>query len=134
MSTSDDDDGVGYGKPPKKNQFQPGQSGNPKGRPKGSKNLATILEEELDQKVPVTEGGKRRRVTKRRLAVRQQVNKAAQGDPKAFLAITKLQQGVPSSAPSPISLGAPVPTELTDDQYLAALRRFRHGSEKGDPA
>ena len=35
---SDDDDPVGYKTPPKNTQFQPGQSGNPKGRPKGTKN------------------------------------------------------------------------------------------------
>jgi hypothetical protein len=29
--------GVGYGKPPKASQFSPGQSGNPKGRPKGAR-------------------------------------------------------------------------------------------------
>ena len=29
---------VGYGKPPKEKRFAPGQSGNPRGRPKGAKN------------------------------------------------------------------------------------------------
>ena len=42
---------VGYGKPPKHTRFQPGQSGNPRGRPKGTKNLKTDLEEELSERV-----------------------------------------------------------------------------------
>ena len=40
---------VGYGKPPRKSQFKPGQSGNPKGRPKGRKGFSTILVEELSE-------------------------------------------------------------------------------------
>ena len=34
---------VGYGKPPKETRFRKGQSGNPKGRPKGAKNKAPAL-------------------------------------------------------------------------------------------
>ena len=47
---------VGYGKPLRHTGFQKSRSGNPKGRPKGSKNLATLLAEALDEKVQVTEG------------------------------------------------------------------------------
>jgi hypothetical protein len=54
---------VGYRNPPLASQFKPGQSGNPKGRPKGSKNEATILRELLYRKIPVNQGGKIRKIT-----------------------------------------------------------------------
>jgi len=42
-----DEQPVGYGNPPKESRFKKGQSGNRRGRPKGSKNLKTDLTEEL---------------------------------------------------------------------------------------
>ena len=42
---------VGYGKPPRKTQFAKGQSGNPKGRPKGSKNKSSASEMHQLQKI-----------------------------------------------------------------------------------
>lgn len=75
---------VGYGKPPARTRFQKGQSGNPKGRPKGSKNLSTLLDEALNEPVVVSENGKRRRITKREAVLKQLVNKAASGNPKAI--------------------------------------------------
>jgi len=42
---------TGYKKPPVENQFKPGQSGNPSGRPPG-KNLKTILREMLAEEIP----------------------------------------------------------------------------------
>jgi hypothetical protein len=130
-STSEDP--VGYGRPPKQNQFKPGQSGNPKGRPKGARNLNNILEEELEQKVSVTENGRRQRVRKGRLAVRQQVNKAAQGDPKAFQAIARLQQVVdPGQLPASDTKHA-TQSELTEDQCLEALQRLFRDREGARP-
>jgi Family of unknown function (DUF5681) len=53
---------VGYGRPPKATQFVASKSGNPKGRPKGSRTIGAILQHILRQKIAVTENGKTRRV------------------------------------------------------------------------
>jgi Family of unknown function (DUF5681) len=53
---------VGYGKPPRASQFKPGRSGNPTGRPKGSKSEASILQELLQHKVALNERGKTRKI------------------------------------------------------------------------
>lgn len=54
---------VGYGRPPKRTQFKPGRSGNPKGRPKGTRNEATIWLSVFNKKVTIREGGKNRTVS-----------------------------------------------------------------------
>lgn len=74
---------VGYGKPPRRTQFQKGQSGNPKGRAKGSKNLAAIIMSALHEPVTVTQNGRRRKITKIEAMTTQLANKGASGDPKA---------------------------------------------------
>ena len=75
---------VGYGKPPAKSRFQPGQSGNPKGRPKGSLNISTILMKILRERVVITENGSRKTITKLEAFIKQVVNKAASGDLRAL--------------------------------------------------
>ena len=65
---------VGYGRPPKHSQFQPGQSGNPKGRPRGSKSPFTLLREELQQKVTLREGDRVTTVTKLEAIMKRVVN------------------------------------------------------------
>ena len=74
---------VGYKKPPKHSQFKPGQSGNPNGRPKGTKNLKTDLEEELKERIPIKEAGKAKKVSKQRAMVKALMAKAVSGDTKA---------------------------------------------------
>jgi len=75
---------VGYGRPPRQTRFEPGRSGNPRGRPNRSKNLATLLSEALREPVIVTENGRRRKVSKRQAVIKQLVNRSARGDLKAM--------------------------------------------------
>lgn len=75
---------VGYGRPPTHSQFKKGESGNPKGRPKGALNLATLFNRALSEKVTITENGRRRNITKLEIALKQLINKAAQGDPRSM--------------------------------------------------
>ena len=63
---------VGYKKPPRNRQFKKGQSGNPKGRPKDARNFATDFDKELNALIPVTENGKRTRISKRLAIVKQE--------------------------------------------------------------
>ncbi len=79
------DDSVGYGSPPKHTQFKPGQSGNPKGRPRGTKNLKTDLEEELGEMIVVREGGNPKTVSKQRAMVKSLTAKAVHGDARAMV-------------------------------------------------
>jgi hypothetical protein len=75
---------IGRGRPPRHTQFKKGQSGNRAGRPKGSKNFATVIESELKRRIIVTEDGRRKKITKREAVAKQLVNKAASGDSKAI--------------------------------------------------
>ncbi|HYH44782.1 MAG TPA: DUF5681 domain-containing protein [Thermoanaerobaculia bacterium] len=81
---------IGYGKPPRHSRFRKGRSGNPKGRPRGSKNLTPLLAEILDETVAVKEGGRRRTITKREAILKQLVNRSAGAD----LAATRILLGI----------------------------------------
>lgn len=81
---------VGYKKPPKSTQFKPGRSGNPKGRPKGTRNLSTDLKEELDSKILATEDGHQRKISKQQALIKTLANKALQGDIRALNSIFRL--------------------------------------------
>lgn len=78
-----DDYEIGYAKPPTHTQFKPGQSGNKKGRPKGSKNVATILEEALSKTVIVRDGDKVRRISKGEAFVETVLNDSLKSDNQA---------------------------------------------------
>lgn len=121
---SDDDYEVGYGKPPKHTRFKPGQSGNPRGRPKKSKNVDALLERELDEVVTLQEGGQPIQITKREAIIKQFVNLAIKGNAKPLqMMIAHLDK---TRQPEPF-----VPSEADDAEIL---RAFGQAGPKGHDA
>jgi hypothetical protein len=81
---------VGYGKPPLAARFKPGTSGNTKGRPKGAKNLKTLIREAMTASIPIQEGEKTRRVTRLEGVVLRQIQSALRGNDKSAMAVLKI--------------------------------------------
>jgi hypothetical protein len=75
---------VGRGKPPRSSQFKPGQSGNPGGRKKGSRNFRTIVLDVLDSEIELTEGGRTRRVPMIEALMLRQVQEGLRGHLRAI--------------------------------------------------
>lgn len=119
---------VGYAKPPRHTRFKPGQSGNPKGQPRGSRNLKTIIEDALDETVTIREGGRIRRLPKREALVRTLVNGALMKDAKSLQALLAMMRATGSISET---LESDPPQELSpEDEKLIAdfLRRNGGGS------
>jgi hypothetical protein len=111
---------VGYAKPPKSGQFEKGSSGNPKGRPKGSKNLAKIVLQESRQRVRVKGPHGTRTVTKLEAAMMQIGNQAAQGELRAareLFSLVQRSEEVTNVGMSPLN-----PHEI-DQQVMQFIRR-----------
>jgi hypothetical protein len=84
---------VGYGKPPKNAQFKPGQTGNPGGRPKGSRNANTVLRNFVLEEITITENGSKRRLTKLELIVKRLVDRGIDGDLRAIAMLLAMLDG-----------------------------------------
>lgn len=74
---------VGYKNPPQESQFKPGQSGNPSGKRKGLKSLATELQEILSETVAFTSEGAIKTMSKQRALASSLVDAAISGDLRA---------------------------------------------------
>jgi alpha-ketoglutarate-dependent taurine dioxygenase len=126
MSSNDE---IGYGKPPKHNQFRKGISGNPKGRPKGSRNLATVLAKALREKVVVNENGRRRTMTKLDAAIAQLVNKSASGD---LAALRQLMTVAGSTEDQPTDSNETTHITEVDAKIMeSVLKRLEGCSQEG---
>ncbi len=85
---------VGYKRPPVKSQFRKGQSGNPRGRRKGQRNLTPVLLEVLHQTVTVKQAGKAQRMSKGAALIQMLLSKAHNGDGRAIKALLLLTEKI----------------------------------------
>jgi len=123
---------VGYGNPPEHTRFKKGQSGNPKGRPKGTLNMATVLERTLRERVVISENGRRKTVTKLEAALKQLTNKAASGELKALQLLATLvrsaQERETQTAEPATALG-----DADENVVLGILKRVEGIQKEGEP-
>ena len=121
---------VGYCQPPQHTQFKPGQSGNPRGRPKGTLNMATVLERTLREKVVINENGRRKTITKLEAAVKQLTNKAASGELRALQLLTALVRSAEERAMKTVAPNSAL-DEADEKVFLGVLQRLETTNEGG---
>lgn len=121
---------VGYGRPPKTTRFKKGQSGNPKGRPKGSLNVATVFSKTLREKVMINENGERKTVSKLEAAVKQLVNKAATGDTRSLRLLLELARDAEAKENAG-GVQIPIVGELDQEVIEGILKRFHEEDQQG---
>ncbi len=108
---------VGYGRPPRSHQFKPGQSGNPKGRPQGGKNEATILRNLLNRKIQMRQDGKLRKISVLEAMLMKFADEALKGDPKAAAFLLNRYASIDSTGADPTDL------DRDDEQILQSFTR-----------
>src|SRR5215203_781211 len=107
---------VGRGKPPAHSRFKPGQSGNPGGRKKGSRNMKSVLEDLLLEEIEMTENGKKRSVSLLEALIKRQMQAGLRGDLRAIKDLLDRYERHVGSEPE-------VEDELPEDDK-AILERF----------
>jgi uncharacterized protein DUF5681 len=80
---------IGYGRPPVHSRFQPGHPGRG-GRPKGQRNMRTVMEGFLKEPVTVREGTRQRKMSKHDAMLLRIVNEAVSGNDKAQAKVISL--------------------------------------------
>jgi hypothetical protein len=88
MSEPSETETVGYKRPPSKTQFKPGQSGNPRGRPKRQLDMSSALNQAFNDKIVVPELGKT--LTGMEAYVQSIVDRVLRGDSKAIPKLVQL--------------------------------------------
>jgi len=106
-----------YRKPPKASQFKPGQSGNPKGRPKGVRNFETDLDEALRALGEVKTNGGVRRITMQKALLQTLAEKARDGDLRAIHLSSLILRLMDSRSEAPATVLESNDRAILDEYY-----------------
>ena len=113
---------IGKGRPPQSTRWKRGQSGNPKGRPKGAKNLATIFNDALNQKFEIQEKGKTRMITAREGIVRRVINEALKGNIKATAFVLAKEPEIARNAVPVKMITSDMTVQEATDAYIQTVK------------
>lgn len=116
----------GYGKPPKTHQFKPGQSGNPRGRPRKKDGLGSAVQRAMSERVPVTENGVRSRRKKVDVTITQLVNQGVKGDRHAAKMLFDMMRSVEAEQQG--HAAAPL-TAAEQEIFVNLVARIRASAE-----
>ena len=119
---------VGYRRPPRDHQFKPKQSGNPKGRPKRTRNLADTVSRHLDGEMTVRQGGRERRMNRREILVQKLYERALGGDNRAASLLLNYDLANRGPSDGGGSDGGP----LTEQQHQDILDAYFASRKGGD--
>ena len=126
---AEDETKVGYGRPPRHTRFTPGQSGNPRGRKRGRRNLRDVVLTTLEERIWIREGDSRRKISKKEALVRATVGRAIAGDQKAaglLMALIRLTNLVSEQEDGP-----PISSLSQEDEIILADFLRRHEEKTG---
>jgi hypothetical protein len=87
---------IGYGNPPEHTKFQPGKSGNPRGRPKQSKpdiDIPSLFLDELLREIPLLVEGKPTKMPAIQIIIRRLAGEAMKGSVKALAVFERMTAG-----------------------------------------
>jgi hypothetical protein len=129
---------VGYARPPASSQYQPGQSGNPKGRPKGTRNVSSMARDALERAVNVTVKRTWRKMTVRKAAYLRVAERAAAGDAKAldYLLSLESEERAPGADQAETQKSAAKDLAILQDFFdrrRASLPLHEHDDEQRGP-
>jgi hypothetical protein len=97
---------IGYGRPPVATRFQPGQSGNPRGRQRGIRPIGHVLQQALNRRVIIHENGRERRIRLQDAIIQGLVNDAARRNHNALRLLFSLLERYGQNSEAAIDLGA----------------------------